>query len=104
MELSELQKLVEGTTFDGIRNRNEQRVMHLMPEVLNEFNDFTPDALDLQDIYALVLNRLPARYVQDGNFVFSEELTNEKIRQVLRIAIGQVAERPSVEKDDELVL
>lgn len=85
----------KGVPLDGIRNRNEQRVIELMPEVLREFSDYRPSYLDIQDIYALTLNNLPARYVQRGSIVLREPLSDDDIRQEIRYAAETVEMRPT---------
>jgi hypothetical protein len=80
--------------FD-IRNKNEIRVIKLLPEVLAEYPDFKPNVLDIEDIYALSLNKLPARYVQKGSIVLREAVTDDQISQAIREAVGVVQERPN---------
>lgn len=80
---------------ERIRNRNEARVVRLMPEVLAEFLDYRPEDIDVEDIYALTLNRLPPRYVQKGTIILKEPLTDEEIRRELRQAVEQVEKNPT---------
>lgn len=80
--------------FD-IRNKNEVRVIRLLPEVLGEFPDFKPNVLDIEDIYALALNKLPARYIQKGSIVLRESVTDDQISQAIREAVDVVRERPN---------
>lgn len=81
--------------FDRIRNRNEQRVVMLMAEVLEEFKNFEPNVTDLEDIYALTLNSLSARYVQSITLVMTEPVVDGEIREVLRNVIITVIMRPN---------
>lgn len=81
-----------------IRNRNEQRVIELLPVVLAEFADYRPDYLDVQDIYALTLNNLPPRYVQRGTLVLNEPVSDEDILRELRLAIEKVEVNPITDK------
>lgn len=85
-----------GMDFHSIRNRNETRVIELMGDVLEEFPDFTPQRTDIEDIYALTLNMLPARYVQAVTLVIEEPVTDEMIRLMLREAVHTVRYRPNV--------
>lgn len=81
---------INGVPLDNIRNRNELRVIKLMPQVLAEHLDYRPDYLDLQDIFALTLNNLPPRYVQQGSIVMREPVKDEEIIRELRDAIRKV--------------
>lgn len=78
-----------------IRNRNELRVIKLIPEILKRYKKFKPDIIDIQDIYALTLNNLPARYAQDGVIVLKEKVNNAEIQDAIREAIKIVRERPN---------
>ncbi len=84
-----------GVDFHAIRNKNEARVIDLMADVLPEFPDFHPNRTDVEDIYALTLNNLPARYVQPVSLVMDEPVTDEIIKMMLREAIRTVRTRPN---------
>jgi hypothetical protein len=77
-----------------IRNRNEKRILKWLPVVLEEFTGYTPDHLAIQDIYALALNRLPARYTQRFSIVLREPVSDGEVQTVLRQAIETVRARP----------
>jgi hypothetical protein len=85
---------VYGVNLEKIKNKNELRVIKEMPGVLEEFQEYQPDPLDIEDIYALTLNSLPARYVQQGAIVLREPVTETMIRDELRNAIYVVRARP----------
>lgn len=85
-----------GLDFHSIRNKNEDRVINLIPEVLTEFPDFRFTRTDIEDIYALTLNMLPARYVQAVTLVIDEPITDETVRLMLREAVRTVRARPNV--------
>ncbi|MFP5258053.1 MAG: late competence development ComFB family protein, partial [Acidobacteriota bacterium] len=76
-----------GLDFFSIRNKNEARVIDLIPEVLAEFPEFNPSRTDIEDIYALTLNKLPARYVQAVSLVIQEPVSDAMIRDRLREAV-----------------
>ena len=78
----------------NIKNKNETRVVWLMSKVLKEFPDYKPVKIDIQDIYALTLNSLPPRYVQEESLVFKEPITDDMIKAKLREAIKRVREHP----------
>lgn len=87
---------VNGVPLDNIRNRNEQRVIKLLPKVLAEHLDYTPSYLDIQDIYALALNNLPPRYKQSGSIVIRDPVSDAEIIRELREAINKVELAPTV--------
>lgn len=80
--------------FHAIRNRNEDRVIALLGDVLQEFPEFSPTRGNLEDIYALSLNMLPARYTQRVTLIIEEPVTDEMIRLMLREAVRTVQHRP----------
>ncbi|HBI14165.1 MAG TPA: competence protein ComFB [Desulfobulbaceae bacterium] len=78
-----------------IVNRNEKRVVIAMDKVFAAIDDWDPQALDIQDIYALALNSLPPRYVQEGTIVFNEKVRNSEIEQAVRTALDKVRKKPN---------
>jgi hypothetical protein len=85
-----------GMDFHSIRNRNESRVLNCLAEILAEYPDFSPSRTDIEDIYALALNMLPARYVQSVTLVINEPITDEMLRNSIREAIRTVRARPNI--------
>lgn len=78
-----------------ISNKNEKRVIQAMEKVLGEIDDWEPQGLDIQDIYALALNRLPPRYVQEGTIVFNEPVRREDIEKIVRESVNKVRNSPN---------
>jgi hypothetical protein len=78
-----------------VTNKNEKRVILAMEKILATVKDWEPEALDIQDIYALALNNLPPRYVQEGTIVFNERVKNEEVEKVVREAIEKVRISPN---------
>lgn len=89
---------VRGVNLFGIRNKNEIRVVAQIDRILQEYHDFTPEPLDLEDIYALALNKLPARYVQRGSIVLGEPVRDADVADAVRYAVSVVRENPSYKK------
>ena len=87
--------LVNGVDLTKIRNKNEVRVAKLLEQTLVEDQEFTPDSLDIEDIYALTLNLLPSRYRQLGSIVLSEPVKDAHIVSAIRRAMRTVRERPN---------
>lgn len=88
------QKL-QDVDLSRVYNRNEKRVLQAMEKIFASIDDWDPEALDIQDIYALALNSLPPRYIQDGTIVFNESVRNADIEQAVRLAVGKVRKKPN---------
>jgi len=87
---------IKGVNVSKIINRNEKRIAQLLPEILDQYyEDFIFDDLDIQDIYALALNLLPARYVQSGSIILSDRLSDYEIKSKIRIATERVLDNPT---------
>jgi len=82
------------SAFEKIRNRNEQRVKKILLGMLKEFEWHQLDLLDLQDIYALSLNLLPARYTQEFSVVLKESVPDDQIKKAIRKAAMKVLNNP----------
>lgn len=78
-----------------IYNKNEKRVVLAMEKILSKMEDWEPEPLDIQDIYALSLNRLPPRYVQEGTIVFNEPIRIADIERVVQEAVDKVRDSPN---------
>lgn len=87
--------LIYGVSLFNIRNKNETRIIDLMPEVIDEYFRDTPDPIDIQDIYALALNKVPARYVQQGGLVLREPISEDELRDAIRHAVEIVRSKPN---------
>lgn len=87
---------IRNISLAKIRNKNELRVIALLPEVLDEeFSDEELDDFALQDIYALSLNQLPPQYVQPGSIVIKGRIEDKKFREILRQSIHIVLDNPT---------
>ncbi|MGL1861586.1 MAG: late competence development ComFB family protein [Pseudodesulfovibrio sp.] len=88
--------VVRGVDLENIRNRSERRVAKLMNEILDlYYEDFIFEQLDLEDIYALTLNLLPARYVQRGTIILQDRLSDFEIKSKIRKATERVLDNPT---------
>jgi hypothetical protein len=92
-KLKEKYKIFE-TSLYFIRNRNETRVINKLPEILEEYTTYSPNIIDIQDIYALTLNKLEPRYTQQFSIVFNEPVSDEDIEDAIRKAIEKVKSNP----------
>jgi AraC-like DNA-binding protein len=84
-----------GINLNAVRNRNELRVIAQLPRILNEYPDFEPNIIDIQDIYALSLNLLPAFYTQEFSIVLKKIIDDQHIGDALRKAIEIVKANPA---------
>jgi hypothetical protein len=84
-----------GINLNAIRNRNELRVIAQLPEILKEYPDFEPNIVDIQDIYALSLNLLPAFYTQEFSIVLKKTIDDQHIGIAVRKAIEIVKANPA---------
>jgi len=88
--------MIKGVDVSKISNRNEERVAKFVPEIIDEYYaDYTFNDLDIQDIYALTLNLIPAGYAQKGSIVLSDRLSSYEIKSKIRKAIERVLENPT---------
>ncbi|BAH74794.1 MULTISPECIES: late competence development ComFB family protein [Solidesulfovibrio] len=84
-----------GLDFHSIRNGNEERVINFIPMVLEEFPEFVATRTDIEDLYALTLNKLPARYRQAVSLVINEPVSDALIRDRMREAVRTIMARPN---------
>ncbi len=80
--------------FYSIRNRNELRVLRMMKKIFDEPGMQCPPQEPLYDIYALALNKLPARYAQQGSIVLRDPIRDEDVLDAVRNAVTQVLHNP----------
>ena len=86
--------IVAGVDLYHIRNRNEQRVIRCLLEEIERLGlaKVSPEAI--QDAYALALNNLPARYVQQGTIVLRDPVKKMTIEDVVTASIKHVLDNP----------
>lgn len=82
--------------FSAVHNRNESRVLKELKKMYPELPQAARESKAIQDIYALALNSLPARYTQPGSIVLREPVRIEHIQAALREAVDMVIGRPKV--------
>lgn len=94
--MAEITYEIKGVDISKIKNRNERRLIKLIPEILDGYySDYIFDPLDIEDIYALSLNLLPARYVQHGSIILSDRLSDYEIKSRIRDAVERVLDNPT---------
>lgn len=86
--------------FSVVRNRNEKRVLKALGRLLDDNRGRAKvellDVKDFQDIYALALNQLPARYAQPGTIVVGDPVRDDDALRAVMDAYETVANRPKV--------
>ncbi|MFP4668416.1 MAG: late competence development ComFB family protein [Desulfosalsimonas sp.] len=85
----------DGIDLSGIRNRNEIRIIKKMGEVLDDYPEVARDVINIQDIYALALNMLPARYTQQFSIVLKDPVTDQEVSEALHKAVQRVRDNPT---------
>lgn len=88
------QYTIAGIDFLTVRNRMEQRVLKAIESILAEPPGYRPEEDDLQDIYALALNSLPARYAQSGSIILRDPVKDETVMLAVREAFAKVIQHP----------
>lgn len=86
---SHAKSVVETTNFDSVFNRNERRVICAIKSVV-EKEGLAFSEKDIQDAYAISMNRIPAHYVHKGTIVLHANVSREFIQTVVRDSLTQV--------------
>ncbi|BCS87929.1 late competence development ComFB family protein [Pseudodesulfovibrio sediminis] len=88
--------IIKDVDVSSISNRNKRRVVELIPVIIDEYYpDFIFEDLDIQDIFALSLNLIPAAYAQTGSIIISNRISDYEINNKIRIAIERVLDNPT---------
>jgi predicted MPP superfamily phosphohydrolase len=87
--------VVLGVDLYHVRNRNEQRIVKHMIDVIAEKRlENKLSSQDIKDIYAYSLNQLDSRYTQQGTIVLRDPVRNDMIDQVVDEAILLIMTHP----------
>ena len=84
------------TDFSAVHNRNESRVLKELKKLYAELPSAARGPKAIQDVYALALNSLPARYTQPGSIVLRDPVRIEQIQAAIREAAAKVAGQPKI--------
>lgn len=89
---------VNGIQLEDIRNKNEKKVVQLMNDLIPEYSEFDNCSMCIQDIYALSLNQVAPKYIQDGTIMLKKKSSlqeeEQEIRKIVRSAIETVIKYP----------
>ena len=72
-------KEVFGVSLENVRNKNEEKVIKYMKELIPQFPEFDYCSLCIQDVYALSLNQLSPRYTQAGTIILKKDFKEEDL-------------------------
>ena len=84
------------TDFGAVHNRNESRVLKELKKLYADLPTAARDPKAIQDVYALALTSLPARYTQPGSIVLRDPVRIEEIQTAIREAADKVAGQPKI--------
>jgi len=85
---------LNGLSLNGVRNIYEIPVIRALEKLIPSYPEFDGCSICVEDVYALVLSRLPATYAHLGSIVLNKEVNNEQIEDMVRFSLLQVIERP----------
>ena len=88
--------VIAETDFSAVHNRNESRVLKELKKLYAELPSAARDPKAIQDVYALALNSLPARYTQPGSIVLRDPVRIEHIQAAIREAANTVVGQPKI--------
>jgi len=89
---------LKNVCLNAVYNKTESHVIKVLAMRLTEpsnaalYRHFT--SKDIQDIYALALNQLPARYVQKHTIMFKDGISLDKVNEAVDYAISIVSDNP----------
>ncbi len=86
--------LINGFSFQEIRNIYEKKVIKQMRESIEEFSDFDKCRSCLYDVYALSLSRIPATYALSEEVALEDCMADEELKEIVNYAIYQVMQNP----------
>lgn len=89
---------LDDINYDGIINRNEKKVKAMLCTFFEDPTNYhlvkTLSEKDILDIYALILNQLPAHYVHKTTIVVNEHTRGEHINAIIDGIIDRVKNNP----------
>ncbi len=84
--------------FSRVSNRTEKAVQKKMITMIEDGESklATFNEKDLQDVYALALNKLPAKYAHKGTIVMNGQVFHKDIEIAIENAIETVFNNPKI--------
>lgn len=94
--MNEPNYIINDIPLNQVRNRHESIVLDFMREKLPAESDFCGCKLCLEDVFAVVMNSLPAHYVQKSSIILKKDPpTDADIARAVEDAIDRVKARPN---------
>lgn len=84
-----------GVDLSPVRNAWEIRVIKSMNKVLPDFPEFDYCAICIQDVYALSMNQLTPKYIQQGTILLKKDYTDEDFKDIIENAVEKVLKNPN---------
>lgn len=84
-----------GVNLAMVRNAWEVRVIKSMDAVLPEFPEFDYCAICIQDVFALAMNQLTPKYIQQGTILLKKDYTEQDFRDIVEEAVDKVLKNPN---------
>ncbi len=83
-----------GYSMGHMRNRNEFLVAKAMEEVIPEYSPICECAMCVEDIFALSLNSLPAKYQHSMSIDIHKKATYEEVCKKVKESVELVRKKP----------
>ncbi len=89
-------RIILGHDLENVYNINEGAVVEVVERILADDDSICKCKMCLEDIFALALNKLPARYVQSyySTHDVAELLDRKQVEKTVKAAVKQVAKSP----------
>ena len=84
-----------GVNLATVRNAWETKLIRCMGEVLPNFPEFDFCTICIQDVYALAMNQLNPKYVQQGTVLLKKQYTDADFKRVIEFAVERVMKNPN---------
>ncbi len=84
-----------GVSLEHVRNAWETKLIKCMDKVLLDYSEFDYCSICIQDVYALAMNQLNPKYVQQGTVMINKEYTTDDFRDIIETAVEKVIKNPN---------
>ena len=84
-----------GINLSMVRNAWETRLIKCMNKVLPHFSEFDYCSICIQDVYALSMNQLTPKYIQQGTILLKKEYSDEDFKDIIEEAVEKVLQNPN---------
>ncbi|MBU2513836.1 late competence development ComFB family protein [bacterium] len=84
-----------GVNLASVRNIWEAKVIKCMNDVLPDYPEFDYCSICIQDVYALSMNQITPKYIQQGTVLLRKEYSDDDFRDIIEVAIEKVIKKPN---------